>query len=139
MMRVMFSLTQFGRNVSPCTLVAYGTAVLEAVTGRIRSCVTRSVASARFRTRRSRVSRSSRTSSSASSSESSTIRTRNGACISEPSGHWRCPVHEQPVQPELLGRLGEFHEVHRFPHIAVGAEPVAIDEVALLVGGGQDH
>src|SRR2546422_7266448 len=78
--------------------------------------------------------RSSRTSSSASSSESSTIRTRNGACISEPSGHWRCPVHEQPVQPELLGRLGEFHEVHRFPHIAVGAEPVAIDEVALLDG-----
>jgi len=60
MMRVMFSLTQFGRNVSPCTLVAYSTAVLEAVTCRSRSWVTRSVASARFRSRRSRASRSSR-------------------------------------------------------------------------------
>src|SRR2546427_7589883 len=57
---------------------------------------------------------SSRTRRRASSSESSTSRRRSGTPISELPGRRRGPVHEQPVQPELPSRLGEFHEVHRF-------------------------
>src|SRR5437879_12023580 len=53
---------------------------------------------------------------------------RGGVVTSQPPRRRRCPVHEQPVEPELLGRRGEFHEVHRFPHVAVGAEPVRSEE-----------
>src|SRR5690349_10347364 len=48
-------------------------------------------------------------------------------------------VDEQPVQAELFGRLGEFHEVDWLAHVAVGAEAVTVDDVALLVGGGENH
>src|SRR2546430_12926649 len=34
-------------------------------------------------------------------------------CGRSPPRHRRRAVHEQPVQPELFGCLGEFHEVHR--------------------------
>src|SRR5207237_2507305 len=54
-------------------------------------------------------------------------------------GGWGSPIHEQPVEAKLLGCLGEFHKVHRFPHIAVRTEAVALDEIALLVRGGEDH
>src|SRR5439155_14710954 len=37
-------------------------------------------------------------------------------------GSRRCPVHEQPVESQLLGRLGELHEVHRFAYVTIGTQ-----------------
>src|SRR5256886_5276273 len=63
----------------------------------------------------------------------------HGLIFSRRPGHGRCPVHEQPVEPKLLRGLGEFHEVHRLAYVAVGAQAVALDDVAFLVGRRQDH
>src|SRR4051812_29064721 len=48
-------------------------------------------------------------------------------------------VHRQPVQPELAHRVDELVEVHRLADIAVRPEVVALDDVALFVGGREDH
>ncbi len=50
----------------------------------------------------------------------------------------RRPIQEEPIQPELLCRLGEGHEVDRLPHIAIRPETIAVDYVPLLVGRRQD-
>src|SRR5258708_3901477 len=44
---------------------------------------------------------------------------RQGSPPSPPWSGW-CPVHKQPVESQLLRRLGELHEVHRFAHVTVG-------------------
>src|SRR5437870_13263031 len=55
------------------------------------------------------------------------------------SGYRRYAMHDQPVQPELPGRLGGFHEVHRLAPLAVHTEAVAIDDATCLYSRRQDH
>src|SRR5438128_2912576 len=47
-------------------------------------------------------------------------------------------VEGQPVDPELADRLREDREVHGLAHVAVGAQVVALDDVALLARRAED-
>ena len=51
---------------------------------------------------------------------------------------WRALVDDQPIVTKVFDDDLEFAEIYRFLNIAVYAEPVAIDEVALFAGGGHD-
>src|SRR5437867_5946467 len=48
-------------------------------------------------------------------------------------------VQDQPVEAQLADRFSEFSEVDRLTHVAVRAEAVAADEIALLLGRREDH
>src|ERR1700732_3779204 len=50
----------------------------------------------------------------------------------------RRPVHDQPVNPERLDRLHELVEVVALDQETVGATLVALDDVAVLFGLGED-
>src|SRR5207249_9991691 len=64
-----------------------------------------------------------------------------GHASGSPSGRlvWGRLVQDQPVEAQLADRFGEFREVDRLTHVAVRAEAVAADEIALLLGRREDH
>src|SRR5690348_2205752 len=52
----------------------------------------------------------------------------------------RALVQKQPIEAELADGVYKLSEVDGFADVAIGAEPVAFQAVALLVGGGEnDH
>src|SRR5882724_110430 len=78
-------------------------------------------------------------SSRASSSVSSTSSTSSGWLMSWPLRRGNL-VQEQPIQSDLPGGLDELRKTDRFVHIAVAAKAVTVDQVHILLGGGQyDH
>src|SRR2546425_10373758 len=57
---------------------------------------------------------------------------RGAALPLEPPRHGRRLVHEEPIEPELAGRLGELGEVHWLAYVAVWAQPGALSQGAVL-------
>src|SRR6266481_3179364 len=55
------------------------------------------------------------------------------------SGRFGGTVQEQPVHPETPSRFGELLEVDRLDDVAVNAEAISLDQVTLLVRGGEHH
>src|SRR4051794_15799252 len=81
--------------------------------------------------------RSSASSSSASSSESSISRSFRGGFISVLDG--RRLVEHEPIESQLAHRVGELVKVDRLSDVAVRAQAVSAQHVALLARGGEDH
>src|SRR4051812_35152169 len=80
---------------------------------------------------------SSRTSSSASAATSSVRSTRTvGARVASSVGD---TVKQHPVEAQFRNGVEECLELHRLDDVAVGAEAVGLDHVALLVGRGHHH
>src|SRR5688572_13801580 len=57
---------------------------------------------------------------------------------SRAGGGWGGAVEDEPVEAELADAVHELQEVDRLAHVAVGAEAVAVQEVTLFVGRGED-
>src|SRR3954463_5393142 len=79
---------------------------------------------------------SSRTSSSASELTSSVRRMR---IVGAEAVSVRDTVDQHPVEAQFRDRVVERLELHRLHDVAVDAETVALDDVALLIGGGHHH
>jgi hypothetical protein len=48
-------------------------------------------------------------------------------------------VQDQPVKSQLPDGIHEMLKIERFADIAVGAQPVAVHDVLLLLGGSQNN
>src|SRR5688500_13501013 len=79
------------------------------------------------------------TTSSASSSESSTSRARKGVRESVSICPLRNLVQDQPVQAKLAHGFGKSGKADGFPHVAIGTQAVAANEILLLIGRRQNH
>src|SRR5690348_1632091 len=48
-------------------------------------------------------------------------------------------IQQQPIQSQLPHGVSELHKIHRLANVAVRAEVVALQAIALFVRGGQDY
>src|SRR5687768_6136179 len=53
-------------------------------------------------------------------------------------GWWGGAVEDEPVEAELADAVHELGEVDRLPYVTVDAEAVAVEQVTLFVGRGED-